>query len=202
MVGDGRQRFDQKVTCSNDSISISLYTPNSNCNVNSFQGTVTGFWNAGNQTCVDTPSGPSFKLIRNDTRNLLYLRNAFEAERFLKSHQYANRAGSCVIRNFDVFVDSDCQVKANSVDDDVESALDVANSMAAHSSQQCGVVGHLFPMEAPFARVGCNSTHFDLTSYFDFRCREKQGQTFYYRWGQCLYYPWTTKGVKFIKLYQ
>lgn len=118
------------------------------------------------------------------------------------NHQFKNRAGGCVIRDFDVFVDSNCTVKANSVDDDVVKALDVANTISTHSSQQCGVVGHLFPFDAPFGKVNCNATHIDMTSYEDFQCTQQLYDTNSYRWGSCQFYPWTTRGVKFIKMYQ
>jgi len=66
-------------------------------------------------------------MIRNDTKSLQYYRNAYEAERFILAHNYANKADQCLIRDFEVYIDSNCAIKSNSVDLELNSALDVAN---------------------------------------------------------------------------
>lgn len=117
-------------------------------------------------------------------------------------NNYGNNAGACVVRDYEVFIDSNCSVPSESVDEEIDAALDVANTVATHASGQCGVVGHLFPFPAPFGNIQCSASDFTMTNYEDFECTKQVGNSFVYPWGQCVLYPWTSKGVKYIRLYQ
>lgn len=71
-------------------------------------------------------------------------------------HNYQNGAGNCLIRDYQIYLDRDCTVPAVSLDVELDAAMDVANSVATHAGNQCGVIGHLFPFSAPFGRVYCD----------------------------------------------
>ena len=73
-------------------------------------------------------------MIRNDSKSLEYYRNAYEAERFMLTHNYGNKADKCLVRDFEVYIDSNCAIKANSVDIELDSALDVANQISTHAN--------------------------------------------------------------------
>lgn len=116
---------------------------------------------------MNTGVGTSIKFIRNDSRVLSYLESAYQAEEFLERHNYGSLAGPCVIRDYRVFIDSNCTVAAESVDEEIDAAIDVANTVATHAVGQCGVVGHLFPFPAPFGNIECTSSYFTATNYDD-----------------------------------
>ena len=102
-------------------------------------------------------------------------------------------------------MDSNCTVPAESVDPEIKAAIDVANSVSAHSTNQCGVIGHLFPFHAPFGYTTCNATHIELRNYENYRCTIQKGEAQAYPWGQCreIYpsYPNSMKGIKFVRFY-
>ena len=79
-----------------------------------------------------------------------------------------------------MFVDSNCQVRSDSIDSEVESALDVANQIAMAATNRCGVVGHLYPLSSPFGRLRCNATHFDFSQYWDWQCSEQIERAYQY----------------------
>lgn len=80
--------------------------------------------------------------------------------------------------------------------------MDVANTVATHATNRCGVVGHLYPFSAPFAIVRCDESAWSGTIYNDYRCTQQRGASFHYKWGQCIEYPFTSDvGRRFIKLY-
>lgn len=70
------------------------------------------------------------------------------------------------------------------------------------AANRCGVIGHLYPFASPFGIVRCNATHFDATQYWDWECKEQIDTPYYYAWGQCIRVPWTSGGVKYVKLFQ
>ena len=45
----------------------------------------------------------------------------------MKINQYDSNAGPCVIYGYEVFVDSDCQVRSDSIDEEVMKRIDVVN---------------------------------------------------------------------------
>lgn len=173
LVGDGRNFYDYKITCSNSSIIFNTFEPNSHCDPNKVVGTLEGNWaEEGSPTvCKTTVGQNSIRLTRNDAKNLDYYRQAYEAERFLIDHTFRNKAGHCLIRDYEVFVDSDCTIPAKSVEDDILGAIDVANTVATHATNQCGVIGHLFPFGGPFGVVRCDATQFQAANFEDFRCQ-------------------------------
>jgi hypothetical protein len=131
-----------------------------------------------------------------------YLRNVYEAERFVHLNDFRNRADTCVIRDWEVFLDRHCNIPAWAADENIEAAMDVANTVATHATNRCGVVGHLYPFSAPFAIVRCDESAWSGTIYNDYRCTQQRGASFHYKWGQCIEYPFTSDvGRRFIKLY-
>lgn len=99
-----------------------------------------------------------------------------------------------------MFHDQNCTVKAFSLNSEVKTAIDVANTIATHGSNKCGVVGHLYPFEEPFGNVQCNNVGFEMSNYEDFQCKIRDN-VISYEWGQCIEFNRTSQGKKFIKLY-
>lgn len=79
--------------------------------------------------------------------------------------------------------------------------------MAMHATGRCGVVGHLYPLSAPFGNVGCNQTHFVAAQYYDWECRhpvQLKNAQIAYQWGQCVLFPrvlGTTGAYRFVRMY-
>lgn len=165
--------YDMSVACSNNSISIYRHAAGSNCSGPSKNQEVYADWRATSEFCVNDPGRDlSFKLKRNNSRNIAYYKQAFAVQEWLKVNSYDSNAGSCVVRGWEAFVDSDCAVKAEAVDEELGLAVDTANMVAMYAGNRCGPVGHLFPFETPFAKVRCNSLLINVTQYKDWECRE------------------------------
>lgn len=103
------------------------------------------------------------KLVRNtvnDAAAVHYLQHAFHVQEWLKHREHSSLSDQCLIKDIKTFVDSECEVPATADDKSIEIGVDTANLMAMHATGRCGVVGHLYPLSAPFGNVGCNQTHF------------------------------------------
>ena len=105
----------------------------------------------------------SYKFQRDDTRESSYYKQAYAVQEWMKINQYDSNAGTCKIYGFEVYIDSSCQLRSDTIDDEVKVRIDVANMVAMSATNRCGVIGHLYPFEAPFGVARCNATHFDLT---------------------------------------
>lgn len=200
LMGDGR-KFDHKVVCSNNSINILLYQANTKCNYENYQGIIEAKWTDSNWTCYGTVTKQSIKFVRNDMRTYEYYHNAHEAEMFLYNHQYKNLAGPCLIKSYEMFIDSNCTVLAEAMDKTADAVVDVANTIATHSTLQCGVIGHIYPFTAPYGRVYCNATHFEAGNFEDHTCKRQRGPVISYKWGACIPYPFAERGVKYVRMY-
>lgn len=103
-------------------------------------------WRVNPDRCVNVPGeNLSYRLKRNNTRNIEYYKSAYAVEEWLKVNSYDSNAGQCLIKGFEAYVDSDCQVKAESVDNELDLAVDIGNFVSMYSSNRCGPVGHIFP---------------------------------------------------------
>ena len=71
--GDGTDRYDIKARCSNRSLVISFYKPNSNCRNTSFVRQLEGVWGDRSEVCVDGVGAGqerAYGFARNDSLSL------------------------------------------------------------------------------------------------------------------------------------
>ena len=105
------------VRCSRDSLKIYKHLAASSCALTGRQLTFSVDWTSTPEVCINDASlGLSYKFKKNVDREYQYYKQAYAIQEWLKINRYDSNAGTCVLYGYEVFVDSNCQIRSDSID--------------------------------------------------------------------------------------
>lgn len=116
------------VECSSSSLTVYSYDANSKCDPVTKQARFKVDWGTRSEVCInDQGINLSYKFRKDTAREQNYYKQAYAVQEWMRINRYDSNAGSCLIYGYEVYIDSDCQLRSDSIDEEVELQIDVAN---------------------------------------------------------------------------